>query len=133
MRKARKTRSGRWYIVDEERSVSHLDAPDWRLDEGGHWPKVEFLVRALDDKIACPACGTSWSFQETDCVFGTASKDGNDVIAIVRCVHCRLPHRIRAVGFVTAYPNTLRLMEGWLGWAERRAVFEAEEGRLYGG
>lgn len=132
MRKARRTRGGRWYIVDEERGVSQAEAPHWGLDEEGHWPRVELPVKALEEKVRCPACGTSWTFQETDCVFGTAARDRNDVLVTVRCARCRLPHRVRAVGFVTAYPNTVRLMEGWIGWDKRRAVFEAEEVRLYG-
>ena len=67
-----------------------------------------------------------------DCIFGIACRGGNDALALVRCAACRLPHRVRAIGFVTAYPQIVSLMEGWASWEQRRTEFEAEEGRLYG-
>ena len=82
--------------------------------------------------VVCPNCGTSWVLEEMDCVFGMARKEGNDVIVLVRCLGCRLPHSARAVGFVTAYPRVIQLMEGWSEWEKREQDFRAQELKLYG-
>ena len=132
MRRARRTPDGQWHVVEEREGLSRIGAPDWGLDWEGHWPRVDLSVKDFHETVLCPSCGSTWAFEEMDCVFGTARRDGNDVLVIVRCVNCRLPHRTRAVGFVTAYPRVARLMEGWIAWDTRRALFEAEEERLYG-
>jgi hypothetical protein len=132
MRRARRTPDGQWHVVEEREGLSRIGAVDWGLDREGRWPRVDLSVKDLHETVVCPACGTTWTFEEMDCVFGTACREGNDVIAIVRCANCRLPHRTKAVGFVTAYPRLARLMAGWLEWDKRRTLFEAEEERLYG-
>lgn len=119
-------------MVEGDEGVCRISPPRWEKDAAGHWPRVDLTVRSLGETIACPACGTTWVFEEMDCVFGTARKEGNDVLVLVRCVSCRLPHRTRAVGFVTAYPRVVQLMDGWADWDKRRESFEAEEARLYG-
>ena len=132
MRTARRTPDGRWYIVEGGGEVCRVGPPDWGLDAEGRWPRVELTVRALQETVACPNCGTEWVFEEMDCVFGTARAEGNDVLVLVRCTGCRLPHCTRAIGFVTAYPRVVRLMEGWIGWERRQALFDAEEAKLFG-
>jgi len=132
MREARRTPDGRWYIVEGQEAVCRIGPPDWRADDRGHWPRVDLEARALNDKIACPACGTTWILEEFDCVFGTARREGNDVLVLVRCTTCRLPHRVRGVGFVTAYPRTVGLMEGWASWEQRRTRFRRVEEGFYG-
>ncbi|GAB4261492.1 MAG: hypothetical protein Kow0092_11060 [Deferrisomatales bacterium] len=133
MREARKTPSGRWYMVEEEGGgVCRIVPSDWGKDAEGYWPRVNLQVRGFGEAVACPHCGTTWVFEEMDCVFGMSRKEHNDILVLVRCVNCRLPHRTRAVGFVTAYPRVVRLMEGWANWEKRRADFAAEERRLFG-
>lgn len=132
MREARKTPDGRWYIVEGPGAVCRIGPPDWRPDAAGHWPRVDLEARAIDETIRCPHCGTTWVLEEFDCIFGTARRDSNDLWVLVRCTTCRLPHRVRAVGFVTAYPRVVALMEGWVGFERRRTAFRAEEEKLYG-
>lgn len=132
MREARRTQDGRWYVVEGQGSVCRISPPSWEMDKDGFWPKVELLVRSLGETVSCPACGSTWIFEEMDCVFGTAKREGNDVVALVRCTTCRLPHRTRAVGFITAYPRVVQLMEGWAGWERRQECFAQEELKLYG-
>ncbi|WP_025323712.1 hypothetical protein [Deferrisoma camini] len=132
MRKARQTPEGRWYVVESRDGVDRIGPADWRPDARGFWPRVEFRVRTLGAEIRCPACGTAWVLEEMDCVFGRCCRRGNDLLVLVRCHHCRLPHRVRGVGFVTAYPRMVRLMEGWAGWDRRAREFRAEEARVFG-
>lgn len=131
MREARQTAEGRWYMVEGD-AVCRIGPADWHPDTQGHWPRVEIEARALNETIACPACQTTWVLEEFDCVFGTARRAGNDLLVLVRCVTCRLPHRVRGVGFVTAYPRTVELMVGWSGWEKRRDRFRSEELGFYG-
>jgi len=133
MREARRAPDGRWYIVDGPDAVCRIGPPDWGLDAQGRWPRVDLEARALNEEIRCPNCGTTWVLEEFDCIFGTARVDGNDVLVLVRCTSCRLPHRLRGVGFATAYPRVLGLMEGWAGLERRAAFFQEEEEELYGG
>ncbi len=132
MRRIRRTRDGRWYTAVDDGDVTRLEPPRWQPDDRGRWPRVDLEVRSLGETVACPHCGSAWTFEEMDCVFGRSRRDGNDVLVLARCVSCRLPHRVRAVGLVTAYPRVVELMEGWTSWEHRRAQFEAEEVRLYG-
>jgi hypothetical protein len=132
MREARRTAEGRWYMVEGEEEVCRIGRADWRPDAQGHWPRLDLEARALNETVQCPACGTAWVLEEFDCVFGTARRAGNDLLVLVRCTSCRLPHRLRGVGFVTAYPRTTELMEGWAGWEKRRSRFREEEENLYG-
>ncbi len=132
MRKARQAGDGRWYTVETEGGVDRIRPADWGPDRNGHWPVVEVEARSLGVEIPCPACGTPWTLEEMDFVFGRACRRGNDLLALVRCRHCRLPQRVRGVGFVTAYPRIVRLMEGWSSWPRREREFRAEELRLFG-
>ena len=132
MREARQSSDGRWYMVEEDGDVCRLSTSAWGKDQDGFWPKVEIRVNDLDESVICPNCGTSWVFEEMDCVFGMARKEENDVIVLVRCLGCRLPHSTRAVGFVTAYPRVIQLMEGWSDWEKRDEDFRAQEAKLYG-
>lgn len=132
MRLAKKTQDGRWYILEEEDGVYHIRPAGWGRDRNGYWPRVDLVVRGLEETVVCPHCGNTWVFEEMDCVFGRSRKDGNDVLVLVRCVNCRLPHRVRALGLITAYPRVAQLMEGWAEWEKRRGDFEAEEEKLYG-
>jgi hypothetical protein len=132
LRHARRTRDKRWHLVEDCGGVPRIVPIDWGVDRSGHWPRVDFEARAFGQAIECPSCGASWLLRETDCIFGVARRDGNDVLVLVRCPGCRLPHRVRGVGFVTAFPQLFRLMGGWLDWDERSSAFEAEEAALYG-
>lgn len=133
MREARKTPEGHWYTVEGAGSLCRIGPADWQPDERGLWPRVDLEARAVQERIACPCCATAWVLEEFDCVFGTARDDGNDVLVLVRCTGCRLPHRVRGVGFLTAYPDLAGLMEGWATWERRRQRFRGEETKLYGG
>lgn len=132
MRQARKTPKGRWYVREDGDALCRIGPPDWGPDDAGHWPRVDLEARAVEETIRCPRCGTTWVLEEFDCIFGTARRVGNDLVVLVRCAGCRLPHRVRAVGFVTAYPRLIALMEGWAGESHRRAAVRAEEEKLYG-
>ncbi|MHB8767305.1 MAG: hypothetical protein ACYDA8_23610 [Deferrisomatales bacterium] len=133
MREARRAPDGRWYIVEAEGAgVFHLGPPAWDPDALGRWPRVEFTVRSLGDGVTCPRCGAGWVLEEFDCVFGLACPEGNDLRVLVRCATCRLPHRVRVVGFMTAYPRVVALMEGWAPWTRRRRQYEGEEAALFG-
>jgi len=132
MREARRTADGRWYMVEGAEEVCRIGPADWRPDAQGRWPRLDLEARALNETIPCPACGTTWVLEEFDCVFGTARRAGNDLLVLVRCTSCRLPHRVRGVGFVTAYPRTIGLMAGWAGWEKRRGHFRTEEANFYG-
>ena len=133
MREARKTPEGRWYTIEVREGVCRIGPPDWRQDHLGLWARVELEARSIEQRIACPSCGTTWVLEEFDCIFGTACDEGNDVLVLVRCTGCRLPHRVRGVGFLTAYPHLMDLMEGWADWERRRDLFRGEEEKLYGG
>lgn len=132
MRIAHKTKSGRWYLRIQEGDICHINPIDWSVDRSGHWPRVELVVRDLGDALTCPKCGKIWVFEEIDCVFGTGKRDGSDVLILDRCLDCKLPHRIRATGFINSYPQVVQRMEGWAGWEERKSEFDAEELKLYG-
>lgn len=132
LRRARRTGDRHWHMVEDSGGVSRILPLDWRPDGEGHWPRVELECRGFGARIACPGCGTEWTLQETDAVFGTARREGNDVLLLVRCASCRLPHAVRGLGFATAFPAVVELMGGWLAWERRAAEFEAEEARLYG-
>ena len=132
MRVAKRSADGRWYTVIPGEGVCRIGPPDWSQDREGHWPRVDFEARGLGEKITCPRCGSPWVLEEMDCVFGRSRLDGNDVLVLVRCSRCRLPHRVRCLGFVTAYPRVIRLMEGWSDSEQRERDFRAEEERLYG-
>ncbi len=132
MRQVKRSADGRWYTVETVDGVCRISPPDWTQDRNGHWPRVDFEVREFGQKITCPRCASSWTLEEMDCVFGRACRQRNDFLVIVRCAACRLPHRVRCVGFVTAYPRVVRLMEGWADWSRRLQEFRAEEHRLYG-
>ena len=132
MRQVKRSADGRWYTVESVNGVCRISPVDWTQDRNGHWPRVDFEVREFGQEIVCPRCGSSWTLEEMDCVFGRACREGNDLLVIVRCSGCRLPHRVRCVGFVTAYPRVVRLMEGWADWSRRLQEFRAEERRLYG-
>ncbi len=112
--------------------MCRIGPPDWGPDAQGHWPRVDLEARAIEDSLRCPNCGTSWVLEEFDCVFGTACREGNDVYVLVRCTACRLPHRVRGVGFATAYPRLIGLMDGWASATRRCALFRAAEEGFYG-
>ena len=73
-----------------------------------------------------------WTLEEMDCIFGSARRRGNDVVLLVRCAGCRLPHRVRLAGFVTAYPGMIERMGGWTSWERRAERLREDEQRLYG-
>ena len=132
MRKARQTKYGQWYIVEELTGICHLRPLDWGIDRNGHWPRVDFMIRDLDEQVRCPCCSKVVALQEMDCVFGLTRREGYDVIILVRCLNCRLPSRIRVKGFIHAYPSITERMEGWSPWEQRRLDCVAEEKKLYG-
>ncbi len=132
VREARRTREGKWYIQDGSGELCRIGQPDWSQDEHGHWPLVELEVRDFGAEVRCPNCTTPWILEEMDCVFGTACREGNDLWVLVRCTRCRLPHCVRAVGFVTAHPRVVELMAGWSRWERRLTDFVEAERRFYG-
>lgn len=132
MRQARQTQYGQWYIVEELVGVCHLRPLDWGIDRNGYWPRVDIMIRDLDEQVHCPCCCKVFVLQEMDCVFGLTKKDGDDVIILVRCLNCRLPSRIQVKGFMNAYPYITERMTGWSAWEKRRIDCEAEEKKLYG-
>lgn len=132
MRQARRARDGRWFMTEKRGGVCRLSAPSWEPDVQGRWPLVDMEVRSLGEGISCPGCGATYAFEEMDCIFGTARKSGNDLLVLTRCTRCRLPHRLRGVGLVTAYPHLVRKMAGWSNWRTRRHSFDTLEKRLYG-
>ncbi|MBI5440160.1 MAG: hypothetical protein HY900_02995 [Deltaproteobacteria bacterium] len=120
-------------MFDDADTLPRILPLEWGVDEAGHWPRVDLEVHRFGERVSCPRCESAWVLQETDGVFGLARREGNDLLFLARCASCRLPHRVRGVGFGTAYPAVIELMEGWLGWEKRACEFAAEEERLYGG
>ncbi|MDW7709993.1 MAG: hypothetical protein SCH98_05920 [Deferrisomatales bacterium] len=132
MREARRSPDGRWYILEGSEALCRIGPPDWGPDPRGYWPRVDLEARALEETLACPNCGTEWVLEQFDCVFGTACREGNDIRVLVRCTTCRLPHRVRGVGFATAYPGLMDLMGGWTRHERRNELFRAAEKSFYG-
>ncbi|HSH69203.1 MAG TPA: hypothetical protein VK997_04745, partial [Deferrisomatales bacterium] len=95
-------------------------------------PWVELERRALGDTVPCPACNSTWPVVEMDCIFGTARRSGNDLLLLTRCAGCRLPLRVRLVGFLTAYPGVVARMVGWADWPRREQRTREEERQRYG-
>ncbi len=132
MRVARRNRDGSWHLIDPDGPVQRIVPLSWQRDAEGHRPWVEFAVRELGGTVQCPACSDSWAVEELDCVFGDARRSGNDLLLLTRCAACRLPLRVRLVGFLTAYPGVVGRMEGWADWTRREQRTREEELLRYG-
>ena len=132
MRVAHRGRDGSWHMVEPGGPLPRIVPLNWLQDTEGRHPWVEFEVRELGSTVQCPACAGTWPVEEMDCVFGDARRSGNDLLLLLRCAACRLPLRVRLVGFLTSYPGVVERMEGWTDWTRREQRTREEELRRYG-
>ena len=132
MRQAQQSKRGQWYIIEERAGVCHIGPIDWGVDRNGYWPRVDFILHDLEEKVSCPCCGQVIALKEMDLIFGVTNREGCDVIILCRCLNCRLPYRVRIKGLINGYPYITERMEGWASWEKRGSDFEAEEKKLYG-
>lgn len=119
-------------MVRKKEGICHLMPLDWSPDANGHWPRVEYIVEKLPAPCRCPSCNEDILFNEIEYVFGVCRRDKKDIIFLLRCLHCRLPMRIRVRNFLSRHEQLVEDMQGWAGWEARQQEFEAEEEKLYG-
>jgi len=132
VRVARRGRDGRWHLLETGGATPRIVPLDWNRDGDGHYPWVELPLRQLGGRVQCPACGDRWAVEELDCIFGDVRRSGNDLLLMLRCAACRLPLRVRLVGFLTAYPGVVEAMLGWAEWSRREASTREKELQRYG-